>query len=196
MTLLTEELAAVGAAQLQDVYSGNHPKPSTLAMIMSTYRYKTARYTFSLPLMLGLLAGGGPAATGTTLGTFGEHLGIIFQIRDDEIGLFGTEQNIGKPVGSDIREGKKTLYHHFLYRHATNAEKRHLNTLFGNPKLSVKDIKYVRELVLKYRIPERIERLVCKQAEHARAALATLSFSDEQTALFNDIMSFTEGRSS
>ena len=43
------------------------------------------------------------------LGEFGYKIGIAFQIIDDIIGLIGEEKKIGKPRGSDIREGKKTL---------------------------------------------------------------------------------------
>jgi len=38
---------------------------------------------------------------------FGEALGIVFQLQDDRLGLFGDEVSIGKSVGSDIKEGKK-----------------------------------------------------------------------------------------
>jgi geranylgeranyl diphosphate synthase type I len=196
MSLFTKELALVGAAQLQDVYSGNHPKPATLATILSTYRFKTARYTFSLPLALGLTAASGNAKTITTLTTFGEHVGIIFQIRDDEIGLFGTEKEIGKPVGSDIRESKKTLYHHFLYRFASVTEKKRLGNIFGNQRLTKKDIAYVRSLVNAYNIPEKIEKIVAAERESALAALDQLTLSTEHANLFNDIMAYTERRMS
>ncbi|MGQ4892137.1 MAG: polyprenyl synthetase family protein [Candidatus Njordarchaeia archaeon] len=43
------------------------------------------------------------------LGEFGEKIGIAFQMVDDIIGLIGEEGVTGKPKGSDIREGKKTL---------------------------------------------------------------------------------------
>jgi geranylgeranyl diphosphate synthase type I len=194
MSLFTKELALVGAAQLQDVYSGNHPKPATLATILSTYRFKTARYTFSLPLALGLTAASGNAKTITTLTTFGEHVGIIFQIHDDEIGLFGTEKEIGKPVGSDIRENKKTLYHYFLYRLASVTEKKRLGNIFGNQRLAKKDIAYVRSLVTTYNIPEKIEKIVASERKSACAALDQLTLSTEHAHLFNDIMAYTERR--
>ena len=46
------------------------------------------------------------------LNELGKTLGLIFQIKDDELGLFGDETKTGKPVGADIREGKKTLYYY------------------------------------------------------------------------------------
>ena len=46
-------------------------------------------------------------------------MGIIFLIRDDELGLFGDPEQTGKPVDSDIREGKKTLYYGYLFEQAS-----------------------------------------------------------------------------
>ena len=78
-------------------------------------RYKTGRYSFSLPLLAGAMLADAPAELRGKLETFGESIGLLFQIRDDELGLFGDERELGKPVGSDVREGKKT--HHLLIAH-------------------------------------------------------------------------------
>ena len=42
------------------------------------------------------------------MGDFGRNLGIAFQIMDDYLDCFGTEERLGKPIGGDIREHKKT----------------------------------------------------------------------------------------
>ena len=47
--------------------------------------------------------------TTAILESIGEMAGIIFQMKDDELGLFGDEKTTGKPVGGDIRENKKTI---------------------------------------------------------------------------------------
>ena len=43
------------------------------------------------------------------LGDFGRHLGIAYQIRDDVLGLWGVEGDLGKPVGSDLKRNKRSL---------------------------------------------------------------------------------------
>ena len=93
--------------------------------ILKMYTYKTGRYSFSLPLMAGaLLAGADPVLAGPAWSLLGEILGILFQIRDDELGLFGDEQELGKPIGSDVREGKKTLLYARLMQRAGSRDRR------------------------------------------------------------------------
>ncbi len=58
---------------------------------------------------IGGIVGGGSEEDIRNLGEFGEKIGVAFQIIDDVIGLVGEEKVTGKPKGSDVREGKKTL---------------------------------------------------------------------------------------
>lgn len=69
---------------------------------------KTASYSISLPLRLGALACDAPSDCLDVLSAIGRHLGIAYQLTDDELGAFGEPERTGKPVGSDIRSGKRT----------------------------------------------------------------------------------------
>ena len=75
---------------------------------------------------VGAIAGGAPEDQIEALGKFAWDAGIAFQIVDDILGLTADEDKLGKPVGSDVREGKKTL----IVIHAlTYAKKRQKETL-------------------------------------------------------------------
>lgn len=102
---ISKELTSVCAAQMQDVSTSSQSE----ADVLSLYRYKTARYTFSLPLVLGAIVANASPATQQQLEDLGEHLGILFQISDDELNRSGDPTVSGKPRGSDERDGKKTL---------------------------------------------------------------------------------------
>ncbi len=70
---------------------------------------KTADYSFRAPLELGAVLGGRSPAATTALGEIGLRLGVVYQLRDDVLGVFGDQQHTGKSVLSDIRAGTPTL---------------------------------------------------------------------------------------
>lgn len=69
---------------------------------------KTESYTVRGPLLVGAaLAGAGPPQT-RALRKYAAPLGVAFQLRDDLLGVFAPERETGKPLGSDLRAGKRT----------------------------------------------------------------------------------------
>ncbi|MBT1170303.1 polyprenyl synthetase family protein [Bifidobacterium sp. SO4] len=77
---------------------------------LNVFRWKTASYTTIAPLLFAFLAAGyGPdEASGHAL-AIGRPLGVAFQLADDLLDVIGSSRNTGKPVGGDIREGKRTV---------------------------------------------------------------------------------------
>ncbi len=89
----------------------------------------------------GLLAEA-PSAQVTALREFGYNLGMSFQMQDDLLGLWGDPAETGKPVGSDLRQHKKTLP--ILHGMAASAELRELLTL---PALTETEITHAQQLL-------------------------------------------------
>ncbi len=141
-----QELCWVGIAQMEDVRNGasgigRNPEP---AQILKVYRYKTGRYTFSLPLVVGaMLADAGPAHI-EALDQAGENLGVVFQLKDDELGVFGDAALSGKRADSDIREDKKTLLRHFLFEAADEPLRARLAEIFGSREPGEEGLQDVR----------------------------------------------------
>lgn len=71
-------------------------------------RRKTA-LLIAISCQLGAVAANADRDTAHRLYRFGYNVGMAFQIRDDLLDLYGTEKQIGKPPGSDIRQGNITL---------------------------------------------------------------------------------------
>jgi heptaprenyl diphosphate synthase len=63
----------------------------------------------AISCQLGAIASNAPKSVSQKLYLFGYNVGMAFQIRDDLLDLCGTEQQIGKPPGSDIKQGNITL---------------------------------------------------------------------------------------
>lgn len=82
----------------------------------------------------GLLARGVEDDDVRALESFGELAGIAFQLQDDVLGLIGDESKLGKPVGNDLREGKRTLIIALAWERASDKEKAMLERVLGNPQ--------------------------------------------------------------
>jgi geranylgeranyl diphosphate synthase type I len=177
--LLSREFTHVALAQMRDVYNSYAHQVVTEEEVCKLYQYKTARYTFSVPLMSGALLAEQPDTTVGLFSELGEKLGLIFQIKDDELGLFGTEAETGKPVDSDILEGKKTLYYIRLYQQASLDEKKRLDAIFGHSPLASQDILYVKEQIRSKGIDRQIAAKLDTLAGEAKELIAELQGTKE-----------------
>ncbi len=175
MSLFAREMSVVGAAQMLDVRSGSVRSATDEKDIITLYRYKTGRYTFSLPLSLGALLAGSTATLRRSLENLGERLGIIFQIKDDELGLFANAELTGKPAGSDLREGKYTVFFARLAPLLTSPEADRFYSVFGKAGLTPSDIEYVRDLVRKTGVAENVGATVRGLADDCRRDIDALA---------------------
>ena len=71
--------------------------------------YRKTACLFSVCMRLGAILGGATPQQEQALGKYGHDLGMAFQIVDDVLDLTASEDVLGKPVASDLREGKVTM---------------------------------------------------------------------------------------
>ena len=183
-----DEMMMVGLAQMSDVYWGNKKDLPGLNDIEKIYLYKTARYSFSLPLALGAIIANQNNKTITMVEKLGEYLGLMFQIKDDEIGLTGTEEEIGKPVGSDIRENKKTLIHYYLYKKAYQKQRKYLDSVFGNKNIKNKDIAEVKLLVDELGVLKIIRQRINELVNQSYLIIRALPIEKTYQILLSDLV--------
>lgn len=168
------EFARVGAAEMEDTYLAVSDDFPSEERILDLYRGKTAGYTFIVPLLSGALLADAPEELRGALADYAAALGVLFQIKDDELGLFGQAEALGKPVGSDIREGKKTIFWQKLMAASGPAERERLESIFGCPDLTDGMIAEVREALGAKGVLQEVETLSAGLAREAEAALGRL----------------------
>lgn len=83
-------------------------RSSQVPALETVHALKTASYTVVGPLALGACFAGASEARLAELEGVGQPLGVAFQLRDDLLGTFGDPKMTGKPIGNDIRQGKRT----------------------------------------------------------------------------------------
>ncbi len=89
-------------------------------------------------------------------------------------GFNARQRELGKPVGSDIREGKKTLFYAHLLRLAPAEELERLQGIFGRPEIRSGEIGYVRELAERLGVRAAVQRQVAEQASIGRRLIEAL----------------------
>lgn len=194
--LFAAEFGLVGLGQMLDIEAGSGGRALTEAEVLDIYRFKTARYSFSLPLAAGWLLGGGAARALPALKRLGEDLGLAFQIKDDELGLFGSAAATGKPVGSDIRQGKKTLFWLGLARRASGADRRRFETVFGRAGATVADVRFVRDLAGRLGVRDDVLGVVAGLARRAAGRIRALPVSARHKELLLSLLDYSLARRS
>jgi geranylgeranyl diphosphate synthase type I len=109
--------------------------------IMLVYKLKTAFYTIIGPLSLGLILGGIDDEKLVDVKIFGEKIGVAFQIQDDILGIYS---DMGKVIGSDIKEFKQTI----LYSYTCKNEKyrEELLKYYGKEDINEVEINETRRI--------------------------------------------------
>ena len=194
--LFAAEFGLVGLGQMLDIEAGSSREPVADRKILEIYRYKTARYSFYLPLAAGWSLGGGLREALPGLERLGLDLGLMFQIKDDEIGLFGQAMTTGKPVGSDIRQGKKTLYSSRLLAVATGPDRARLTEIFGCPGATDADIQFVCDLAEKLQIKEDVRRIMARFARKASQEILALPVRLKHRRILQGLLDYNLDRRS
>jgi geranylgeranyl diphosphate synthase type I len=82
------------------------------------------------------------------LASFASKCGLAFQLQDDILGLVGNEATIGKPVGSDLLEGKKTIITYHAFLQAEKSIKDKFLKILGNRNASPKELEALTNFII------------------------------------------------
>ncbi len=115
--------------------------------IYKIYDFKTANYTFATPLASGAILAGASDKQVQGLFKFGIYLGRAFQIKDDIIGMFGKEEEIGKSNLTDIKEAKKTLLIWKAYNLSDKKNRKVIGSILGKKEAQINDLLLIRKIV-------------------------------------------------
>lgn len=118
--------------------------------------------------------------------TFGEHIGVAFQIQDDILDLYADPEKFGKQVGGDVLANKKTLLLLKAYELATPAEIEELNQLKSETNQTLK-IDSTRNLFDKLGIREAARAMMDEYYVIALNALKQISVAESNKKPLKDL---------
>ena len=135
----------------------------------------------------------GAAAIGAVLGDASEEdcrqiyryaleLGLAFQLQDDLLDSYGTQEELGKRIGGDILEGKKTCLMLNAMSRATEEDREVLRSTYLEASLSEDEkIARVKAIYDKYDIPHLINQQISLRFDRALSILDSLAIPKERT---------------
>ncbi|MDD5086122.1 MAG: polyprenyl synthetase family protein [Candidatus Nanoarchaeia archaeon] len=155
--------------------------------IIKIHKFKTAKYTIEGPLQLGAITAGADDKQLKILSDYAIPLGIAFQIKDDIMGLFGDNEKIGKPAGSDVREGKITLLILKAIEKCSEDDKNLIKSCLGNEDITEDELSKLRKIIVKTGSLDYSEKLSEKLIFQAKDALKKSSLSEQSKHLLFEI---------
>lgn len=140
---------------------------------------KTAPYTFDSPMKLGAILAGANEKQIKILESYTVPLGTAFQIQDDILGMFGSEDKIGKPVISDLREGKITLLILDALEKANPVQEKKIRSCLGNKNVTKLDLEEVKQIIIDTGALDKSKNLAIQLANNAKQGLQDLKLKKE-----------------
>jgi len=168
LVLAAAELARVEEevveGQVLDV--GGHARDAKELETM--HRLKASSYTVRGPIVVGARLAGATDGQVSGLTDFGDPLGVAFQLRDDLLGVFGSEEAMGKPAGSDLRAGKRTAV---VIEAVSEGLTQELGRVLGRRDAPAQDVQVATALLESSGVRARIEDRIAALVGEANAAL-------------------------
>jgi geranylgeranyl diphosphate synthase type I len=173
LVLLTDAMLALCRGQVLDLQFEQRVEVKVeeyLAMIA----LKTARL-FEVSARLGALSAGVGTTFSDRAERFGHHLGMAYQIIDDIAGVWGSPGRLGKPVGSDLRNGKKTLPTLIGLRSASASGRRQLRSLLTHAHFQPPEVDAARSILAQADAHGQCLKLAAEHLAEARLNLFAMA---------------------
>lgn len=153
-------------------------------------RLKTSVLIAAACAMGAIMGGASPEAV-EAMYTYGEKLGLAFQLRDDLLDVYGDPKTFGKTIGTDIINRKKTwLYITAMHEAGEEMDKAYNDCATGRSLISA-----VRHIYDKLDLSDRCAKMINKYCDEALAALARAGMSAEDEKWFADLAQSLSRRS-
>ncbi len=145
--------------------------------------YRKTACLFEVSMRLGAVLSGADPKTEECLAEYGHALGLAFQVVDDVLDLTAAEEVLGKPVASDLREGKATLAVVHALEHASVPEQEAILQVLADGAFTQVGYMDVLATLKRHGSIDFAMKVAQRHAERARRALDELPESEYKRAL-------------
>ena len=183
---LSKACIKICEGQVDDIKFAENKKIPTEKEYVKMIEKKTA-VLFEVSCAMGAICAKRKQKDVKNLSAFGRNLGIAFQITDDLIGIIGDSKITKKPVGNDIREGKKSLPIILAIKKARDQNRAKIMRVFGNSGASKQQINLAVNVIRSLGVEKEVRDMALKYAQRAEKSISsyTGSAKNEMAGLLN-----------
>ena len=183
---LSKTCIEICEGQVDDIKFAENKRIPTEKEYIKMIEKKTA-VLFEVSCAMGAICAKRKQKDVKNLSAFGRNLGIAFQITDDLIGIIGDSKITKKPVGNDIREGKKSLPIILAIKKARGQNRTKIMRVFGNSGVSKQQINLAVNVIRSLGVEKEVRDIALKYAQRAEKSISsyTGSAKNEMAGLLN-----------
>ena len=164
------------SGEAMDVYFTLSPitkiSPGEMSTMLILKTGKLIRFAAECGALIGLATGNFADESVKRIGDFAEKAALAFQLKDDLLGLFADEAELGKPVGSDLREGKRTFLFSIAANRLQGDDLGYFLDKLGKIDLRLEQTKQVNKMIIECGAAREVEMKIAKLIREAHETLA------------------------
>ena len=195
-TSFISELSRYWSTQLKRVCVGQYADSEyasksiipTSSVLREMYVNKTSSYSFCIPFLTCAIFSHTPEPAKAILNTIGNNLGILYQLIDDMLNIYGNSNASGKPTGSDIREKKKTLLVSLAYEAIKPDEQKKCTEYYGSTK--IEEYSSIATLLHSDKVKQRIDAEVLRLKTSIEELLASALVPSDIKTTVHSLLDF------
>ncbi|MGB3730608.1 polyprenyl synthetase family protein [Microbacterium sp.] len=173
------------AGEHDDVWLSLHLEGYSSQQVLEMVDRKTASYSFAAPLLIAGILAGAPTDLIAELSDIARRIGVVYQLRDDVLGLFGDERQTGKSALSDLRAGKETL---LIACARSDPAWNAVSALFGDADLGTADAQLLRSVIEESGAVVFVESVIAERCDEVNRLVAASALPE---ALREQLLSLT-----
>lgn len=124
----------------------------------------------------------------------GKCLGLAFQVKDDILGIWGNQNETGKPLGNDIRRRKKSFPIVYALENAPEYQRHELVTIYSNKRMTEDNVYRVLEILNTVNAQENAQKFVQAYCDNAKNNFSNLKLELNAKNELSDVIEFMSGR--
>ncbi|GGD66719.1 polyprenyl synthetase family protein [Microbacterium murale] len=193
LDIFDETVFESAAGEHHDVWLSLQLESATSEDVLAMVDQKTAAYSFQAPLTLAAVLAGAPSRVVDELTVIARRIGVIYQLRDDVLGVFGDERETGKSTFGDLREGKETLLISYARSDAAWAT---VAPYFGDDEMGASEAESLRRVIEESGALLFVESLISERCDEVHRLIRESHLPTAMIHQLVDLVSTCDARTS